>query len=108
MKKKIYPYFLLTFFCLFYSFSILDANYPITPPAVCKDKQIASNNYQIKTIVLDAGHGGKDAGCSGHQSQEKHIALNIVLKLGKAIERQYPHINAVSYTHLTLPTIYSV
>ena len=65
-----------------------------------KDNEIAANGYRIKTIVLDAGHGGKDAGCSGKKSKEKHIALNVVLKLGQAIERQFPSINVI-YTRKT-------
>jgi len=65
-----------------------------------KDKEIPNNDYQIKTIVLDAGHGGKDSGCSGHHSKEKHIALNVVLKLGQAIEQQFPYIKVI-YTRKT-------
>lgn len=65
-----------------------------------KDSEIGANGYRIKTIVLDAGHGGKDAGCSGKTSKEKHVALNVVLKLGQAIERQFPSIEVI-YTRKT-------
>ncbi len=61
----------------------------------CKDNGIPSNSHTIKTIVLDAGHGGKDDGCSGQHSKEKHLALDITLALGKTIEAAYPSINVI-------------
>lgn len=53
------------------------------------------DTYKIKTIVIDAGHGGHDAGCLGASTREKHVALDIALKLGKLIESNYPDINVV-------------
>lgn len=41
---------------------------------------------KIKTIVIDPGHGGKDPGCSGHDHNEKTVALAVALKLGKLLE----------------------
>ena len=39
-------------------------------------------------VVLDAGHGGKDPGKVGYKkSKEKEIALNIVLQVGKLLEK---------------------
>lgn len=54
-------------------------------------------NYKIKTIVLDAGHGGAKPGARGTKSLEKDIALQVALKLGKAIEEQLPDVK-VYYT----------
>lgn len=56
--------------------------------------------YQIKTIVIDAGHGGHDSGCLGSSSKEKHVALAVSLKLGELIERYFPDIKVV-YTRKT-------
>ena len=43
--------------------------------------------WLIDTIVIDAGHGGKDPGAVGHNQQEKDITLDIAKKLGKLIKR---------------------
>ena len=37
--------------------------------------------YRLKTIVIDAGHGGHDPGCLGKHSKEKHIVLAIGQKV---------------------------
>ena len=46
------------------------------------------------TVVLDAGHGGKDSGNRGNQYYEKHIVLNVTLKIG-AILKKYSDINII-------------
>ena len=53
----------------------------------------------IKTIVLDAGHGGKDPGCIGVKigTKEKDVNLDVVLKLGKLLKENLPQIK-VLYT----------
>ena len=52
------------------------------------------------TVVLDAGHGGKDPGAVGRFSQEKDLNLALVLKVGELINAQYPDVNVV-YTRKT-------
>ena len=52
------------------------------------------------TVVLDAGHGGKDPGAMGKFSQEKNLNLALVLKMGELINEQYPDVNVV-YTRNT-------
>lgn len=61
----------------------------------------AGNNFAIKTIVIDAGHGGKDPGAIGAKgTQEKNVALAVALKLGEYIEKNYPNVKVV-YTRKT-------
>lgn len=63
-----------------------------------KDNQLdhfTKLDYQLRTVVIDAGHGGHDHGCSGIHSKEKHIALNISKKLGKYIEGQFPKVKVI-------------
>lgn len=56
--------------------------------------------YHIKTVVLDAGHGGRDPGCLGAKTKEKDIALSIVLKLGELFRKNSPDIKII-YTRST-------
>ncbi|NRA12811.1 MAG: N-acetylmuramoyl-L-alanine amidase [Crocinitomicaceae bacterium] len=54
----------------------------------------------IKTVVIDAGHGGKDPGCHGAFSQEKNVCLSMALMLGAKINKTYPEIKVI-YTRDT-------
>jgi N-acetylmuramoyl-L-alanine amidase len=60
----------------------------------------SQNGYQVKTIVIDAGHGGGKPGARGAFSTEKSIALEVALKLGKKFEREMPDVK-VLYTRKT-------
>lgn len=47
------------------------------------------------TIVIDAGHGGKDPGASGAISFEKNITLAIALKTGEYIEKNLKNVTVI-------------
>ncbi|HDR68214.1 MAG TPA: N-acetylmuramoyl-L-alanine amidase [Bacteroidaceae bacterium] len=54
----------------------------------------------IQTVVIDAGHGGKDPGAVGTRVVEKDIALKIALKLGNYIEENIKDVKVI-YTRKT-------
>ncbi|NSW45261.1 MAG: N-acetylmuramoyl-L-alanine amidase [Bacteroidales bacterium] len=58
------------------------------------------NTVALKTIVIDAGHGGKDPGAVGNNLKEKDITLSIALKLGELIKKHFPDVKVV-YTRST-------
>ncbi len=49
---------------------------------------VAQTNTEEFVVVLDAGHGGKDPGAISNGYKEKEIALDVVLQLGKILEKQ--------------------
>ena len=53
------------------------------------------HSQQIKTVVIDAGHGGKDPGCHGNFAFEKEVCLSMALKLGSMIKAKYPEIKII-------------
>lgn len=59
-----------------------------------------NSDNKIRTVIIDAGHGGKDSGAVGKKSKEKDIALAISLKLGKYLEENIPGLKVV-YTRKT-------
>ncbi len=83
MKTKIISLFTLIFIVIVTSSFILNNN----------------NTENQFIVVLDAGHGGHDPGNMGNGYKEKDIALKIVLKIGKILEKQ-PNIK-VLYTRKT-------
>lgn len=52
------------------------------------------------TLVIDAGHGGHDAGAKGAFSMEKNINLNVALAFGRYVERNCPDVRVI-YTRKT-------
>lgn len=49
----------------------------------------------LRTIVIDAGHGGKDFGAKGAYSYEKNVTLAIALKLQATIQQALPDVKIV-------------
>lgn len=57
-----------------------------------------TNANRVATVVLDAGHGGKDPGNLGtkrYKTTEKDIALAITLLVGKYIKENLPDVKVV-------------
>jgi len=49
----------------------------------------------VDTVVIDAGHGGKDPGTHGVNTKEKDVALTIALKVGNYIEKNIPGVKVI-------------
>lgn len=62
--------------------------------------QNSLDKFTLKTIVIDAGHGGHDSGALGKHQKEKKLALDYSLKLGQLIKKEFPQIK-VLYTRTT-------
>lgn len=56
--------------------------------------------YQVRTVVIDPGHGGAKPGAQGRRAQEKAITLDVAKKFGKLIEDNYPDVKVI-YTRTT-------
>jgi len=54
-----------------------------------------SKDGKIRTVVIDAGHGGKDPGALGKTSAEKNITLSVALKLGQYITKNHPETKVI-------------
>ena len=64
------------------------------------EASIVSDESVIKVVVIDPGHGGKDFGASVQGAKEKEIVLDISLKLGNYIQKNFPNVKIV-YTRNT-------
>ncbi len=58
------------------------------------------DSYKLETIVIDAGHGGRDPGCSGSNTKEKTIALKVAKELGRILSENIPDLKVI-YTRET-------
>ena len=65
---------------------------PVVPiPTLSKvndnDAKLSTKTKHSRTIVIDAGHGGKDSGAVGYKNRsEKHLVLAVALELGKVLQ----------------------
>ena len=51
--------------------------------------------FRFKTVVIDAGHGGKDPGARGAYSLEKNVALAIAKKVRLLLQTNFPDLNVI-------------
>ncbi len=69
-------------------------------PFLSSGNTTSDTPYRIRTIVIDAGHGGADGATRGIFSREKDVALQVALRLGKSIEENIKDVKVV-YTRTT-------
>lgn len=67
---------------------------------IISNNQAFTQEYKIKTIVIDAGHGGRDGSTRGLYSTEKDVALKTALHLGAAIAENMKDVRVI-YTRST-------
>lgn len=86
LKRFIYCLSLLHFLLVLNSFKIDEH--------IKKDTTVNAG-FKLRTIIVDAGHGGRATGASGSYSLEKNVTLAIALKLQKAIEKEINDVRVV-------------
>lgn len=61
---------------------------------------LQAQGFELKTIVIDPGHGGRDPGAVGKIAKEKDITLSVSLMLGGYIEKYMKDVKVI-YTRKT-------
>lgn len=82
MRSKYAALFLLSFLSCFLSSYTLKSGAPFQKQA-------------LKRIIVDAGHGGTDAGARGRYSTESQISLAVALKLEKMLQEALPDVEII-------------
>lgn len=73
---------------------------PAWQDSINQQPKQAGRANQIRTVVLDAGHGGKDPGTHGRYAKEKTMNLKLVMALGAKIKEEMPGVRVI-YTRTT-------
>lgn len=63
-------------------------------------KESSTPRATIHTVVIDPGHGGSFPGAHGTFSNEKEVSLEVALKFGKALQKEFPDLKII-YTRTT-------
>ncbi|MDA3879922.1 MAG: N-acetylmuramoyl-L-alanine amidase [Prolixibacteraceae bacterium] len=53
------------------------------------------SGFELKTVVIDPGHGGKDPGAVIRNIKEKDIVLDVALRTGAEIKKVFPSVNVI-------------
>jgi N-acetylmuramoyl-L-alanine amidase len=100
--KKILPYKLITcrLLLLFVVLKLGLISHPIAAQTNGRgytnvETIIIEPAAKVRTICIDAGHGGKDPGCRGQYSHESDITLAIALRLEKMLKEYNKNLNIV-------------
>ena len=68
---------------------VLETSRPnITPTELGRPKE-------LRTVVIDPGHGGKDPGCMTSRNRESRIVLKIALQLARRIKTDMPEVRVI-------------
>ena len=62
-------------------------------PASAQDSPAAG--FTLRTVVIDAGHGGRDPGAVHGKLREKDVTLDIAVRLGEKIKKAYPDVRVI-------------
>lgn len=92
---KVFPALILSFVLLTYNCAFAQKTkkkHHTTPQSEQAEDAPA---FKFRTVIIDAGHGGKDPGAHGAYSKEKNITLAIAKKLRTALADQMPSLNVV-------------
>ena len=49
----------------------------------------------LRTLIIDPGHGGFDPGARGSYSTEADVSLDVSLKFGKALQKEFPDLKII-------------
>ncbi|MEM6807193.1 MAG: N-acetylmuramoyl-L-alanine amidase, partial [Bacteroidota bacterium] len=86
----------LLFIVYLVSLMMLVSYYPVEEKAPTSHVgQINPVGGNIKTLIIDAGHGGRDPGAVGKRYYEKDLALKVALQLRRLIQKNMPEIKVV-------------
>ncbi|MBB6130527.1 N-acetylmuramoyl-L-alanine amidase family protein [Mucilaginibacter lappiensis] len=77
-------------FLLFFISGLLSAG-----AAFAQQDVTGRSTFKFKTVIVDAGHGGKDPGAHGAYSKEKNVALSIAKKLRDLINDEMSGVKVV-------------
>ena len=66
----------------------------------CVAGMMSAAQNKTFTLVIDAGHGGGDAGAKGAISYEKNLTLKFALAFGRLVEQRCPDVKVI-YTRKT-------
>ena len=85
--KNFYAFMLEKPYRLVIDVYVQSSNKPSEKPQKKKKIFTEKNPYKIRTVVIDAGHGGKDPGAIGKRGlREKNITLYVAKRLGKILK----------------------
>ena len=78
-------------------FSIISAVFMLSGLLMTQHLDAQDKRFALKTVVIDAGHGGKDPGgvSRDKSTYEKNLVLDIAKRLGGKIKTKYPDVKVV-------------